>query len=276
MAIELATKYADSVDEMFTAESKLPLVTNKDYDFVGAHTVKIYKVSTADIQDYDRDGSEGGSRYGTVQSLDVTTQECILSRDRSFTFAIDKLDEDETVGALQAATALARQIRERVIPEVDTYVYAKMCEGAGTKPTAKVLQASEIYVDILKASEALDNAEVPETGRFLIVSPNTYIYMKMTDQITLETELGQNMRLMGVVGYVDGAAVIRVPASRLPEDFGFLMGHPSATLTPVKLESFKIHDDPPGISGSLVEGRVVYDCFVLDNKAKALYYQTTA
>ena len=42
---------------------------------------------------------------------------------------------------------------------------------------------------------------------------------------------------------------------------------------PTKLESYKAHEDPPGISGSLVEGRIVYDAFVLDNKKAALYYQ---
>lgn len=30
--------------------------------------------------------------------------------------------------------------------------------------------------------------------------------------------------------------------------------------------------DPPGLSGFLVEGRVVYDCFVLGEKADAIYY----
>ena len=28
---------------------------------------------------------------------------------------------------------------------------------------------------------------------------------------------------------------------------------------PVKLDEYKIHQDPPGISGELVEGRIVYD-----------------
>ena len=55
---------------------------------------------------------------------------------------------------------------------------------------------------------------------------------------------------------------------------GFLIAHPSATVAPTKLESYKTHLDPPGISGQLVEGRIVYDAFVLENKAKALYYQT--
>ena len=47
----------------------------------------------------------------------------VLEKDRSFTFAIDALDVDETGECLEAASALARQIREVVIPEVDTYVF---------------------------------------------------------------------------------------------------------------------------------------------------------
>lgn len=48
--------------------------------------------------------------------------------------------------------------------------------------------------------------------------------------------------------------------------------HPVATVAPTKLEDYKIHQDPPGISGELVEGRIVYDAFVLDNKKMAIYY----
>lgn len=48
----------------------------------------------------------------------ATTEDFTLNKDRSFTFAIDKLDTDETAQELQAATALERQIREVVIPEV--------------------------------------------------------------------------------------------------------------------------------------------------------------
>ena len=39
-----------------------------------------------------------------------------------------------------------------------------------------------------------------------------------------------------------------------------------------QLDEYKIHDNPPGISGWLVEGRVLYDCFVLNEKADAVYY----
>lgn len=51
-----------------------------------------------------------------------------------------------------------------------------------------------------------------------------------------------------------------------------MITHPVATVAPTKLEEYKIHQDPPGISGELVEGRIVYDAFVLDNKKMAIYY----
>ena len=276
MAIDLTTKFVPYTDEIFKNESKRSLLTNSDFEWTGAHSVKVYKITTSEMNDYDRAGTGSGatgSRYGAVASLGATTEELTLKKDRSFTFAIDKLDNDETAQQLAAASALARQQREVVIPEVDKYVYGVICTGAGNKPAATSLTAENIYTEILKASQALDDAEVPETARVLLVTPATYLLMKQCKDITMETEMGTDMRLKGVVSNLDGASVVKVPASRLPENFGFLLAHPSATVAPVKLDEYKIHQDPPGISGSLVEGRICYDAFVLENKKKALYYQ---
>jgi hypothetical protein len=274
MAINLVTQFLPYVDEMFSTEAKKSLVTNEDFSWTGAHTVKVYKISTATMNDYDRAGAnEGSSRYGTVASLNATTEEFTLTKDRSFTFAIDKMDTDETAQQLAGATALARQEREVIIPEVDTYVFGKMCTGAGNKPTAIALDENNIYDEILKASEALDNAEAPDTGRVLIVTPTTYKLLKQCPDITLDCDIAQEQRLQGVIAMVDGLSVVKVPAKRLPTDFGFMVAHKVATVAPVKLEDYKVHSDPPGISGDLVEGRIVYDAFVLDNKKNAIYYQ---
>ena len=276
MAINLVTKFHPYVDEIFKKESKKALVTNQDFDWTGAHTVKVYKISTGTMNDYDRTGSGSGvtgSRFGTVESLDATTEEFTLKKDRSFTFAIDKLDTDETAQQLAASTALARQQREIVIPEVDSYVYGAMAAGAGTKPKAVTLTADNIYVEITKGTNTLYNAEVPDESRVLIVSPDVYRLMKKSKDIVMETDIDSNLRKQGVVSNLDGAAVIKVPAARLPENCGFILCHPCATVAPTKLEDYRIHQDPPGISGSLVEGRVCYDAFVLDNKKMAIYYQ---
>lgn len=276
MAINLVTKFHPYVDEIFKKESKKALVTNQDFDWTGAHTVKVYKISTGTMNDYDRAGTGSGvtgSRFGTVESLDATTEEFTLKKDRSFTFAIDKLDSDETAQQLAASTALARQQREIVIPEVDSYVYGVMAAGAGTKPKAVALTPENIYDEITKGTNTLDNAEVPDESRVIIVSPDVYRLMKKSKDIVMETDIDTNLRKQGVVSNLDGAAVIKVPAARLPKNCGFILCHPCATVAPTKLEDYRIHQDPPGISGSLVEGRVCYDAFVLDNKKMAIYYQ---
>ena len=275
MAINLVTKYQPYVDEIFKKKSKKSLLTNQDYDWTGAHTIKVYKITTSEMQDYKRNPVAGftGSRYGEIKDLDATTEEMTLKKDRSFTFVIDKLDNEETAGQLAAASALARQQRQVVIPEVDTYTYGVMATGAGTKPAAVTLTDENIYTEILKAGTALDNADVPEDNRQLVVTPDVYQLMKRCKDIVMETNIGNDLRIRGVIANLDGANVIKVPAARLPKNFGFMLAHPVATVAPTKLEDYKIHQDPPGISGSLVEGRICYDAFVLENKAKAIYYQ---
>lgn len=275
MAIELVTKYLPYVDEVFTQESKKSLLTNNDFAFDGAETVKLYKVNTAEMNDYGRTGAKGTnwSRYGEVKNLDATTESATLKKDRSFTFVIDKLDQNQTGGALAGASALARQVREVVVPEVDTYTYAIMCENAGHKPEPVELTSDNIYDEIIKASAALDNALVPETNRVLTVTPNVYLLMKKCKDIVMETEIGEEMRIKGVIANLDGALTIKMAAARLPEDFGFMLSHKSACCAPTQLADYRTHEDPPGISGTLVEGRIAYDAFVFENKAKAIYYQ---
>ena len=54
-----------------------------------------------------------------------------------------------------------------------------------------------------------------------------------------------------------------------------MLCHPLACTAPVKLSSAVLHDNPPGVSGWLVEGRYNYGAFVTDNKKKGIYYQAT-
>ena len=148
-----------------------------------------------------------------------------------------------------------------------------MCSNAGTKPDPVALTSENIYDEIIKASAALDDALVPETGRVLTVTPATYLLMKRCKDITMETDIGNDMRVKGIISNIDGNVTLKVAAARLPKGFGFMLSHKSACCAPTQLEDYKTHQDPPGISGELVEGRVVYDAFVFENKAKAIYYQ---
>lgn len=275
MSVDLATKYLPYVDEQFTNESKISLITNNDFTFTGAKTVKIYKINTSQMNDYDRDGKGTftNSRYGNIANLGGATEEFTLRKDRSFTFAIDKLDKDETLGVEAGASALARQNREIVIPEIDTYVINEMVKNAGTKASEKVLSKENIYEEILKANTELDNNSVLDIGRYLLVTPDVYLLLKQNKDFIMSTDIGQDAKIKGVIAMVDGLTVIKINKNLVPKGFGFLLAHPCATVAPVKLQEYRIHQDPPGISGELVEGRIAYDAFVLDNKKKALYYQ---
>ena len=59
MAIDLVEKFLPYVDEQFSTESKKSLLTNNDFTWNGAHTVKVYKISTSAMNDYDRAGQGG-------------------------------------------------------------------------------------------------------------------------------------------------------------------------------------------------------------------------
>lgn len=273
MSVTLAKKYAPYTDELFKTESKASLVTNTDFDWSGAHTVLVYKISTSEMNDYARNVDENSdpclSRYGAIYDLNAATEEMILKNDRSFIFNVDALDTDETAGQLEADKALARELREVVIPEVDTYTYGVMAAGAGNTAYGE-LDADGVYAAILAGSETLDDAEVPDTKRVLIVCPAVYTLLKSAKQFD-NTDVGAELRKLGVVGILDGMAVVKVPASRLPENLGFMIAHPAATVAPVKLEDYGVHNDTVLSSGSIVTGRICYDAFVLDNKKDGIY-----
>ena len=280
MSVELTTIYAPKTDELFAAESKISLLTNTDYDWTGAHTVKVWKISTSEMNDYSRYRAKGQSevasisRYGELIDLNAQTEEMTLKKDRSFIFNIDKLDMDETAQQLAAETALARQLREVVIPEVDKYTYGVMAAGAGQTVVGDTTTPANIYSLILDGSEFLDDNEVPETERALVVVPSIYTMLKQSD-IFDKTDVGAEMRARGVVATLDGMNVIKIPSKRMPANFGFMIAHPSATTAPVKLEDYGMYEDTPLSSGIIVTGRICYDAFVLDNKKKGIYVYKT-
>ena len=70
---------------------------------------------------------------------------------------------------------------------------------------------------------------------------------------------------------MDGVNIQKVPSRLLPENVNYILAHPVATTFAVKLAEYKVHDDAPGVSGSLVEGRVYYTAFVRNNKKVAIY-----
>lgn len=267
MAINLATKYSSQVDEIIKQGALSSSGVNTDYDFVGAQSVKVYSMGTAPLNDYNATGS---NRYGTPTELQDTVQEMTMSQKKSFTFTIDKTNAvDSPEGVRDAGKALRRQIDLVVTPAIDTYRFVTMAENAHTKGFTAV-SGTTAYTAFLAANEAMDEAECPVIGRIAYVTPKFYNAIKLDSNFIKASDLAQNKLTSGQVGDIDGVAIIKVPSVRMPAGVSFIITNPIATTAPSKLADYKIHQDPPGLAGNLVEGLFYYDAFVLNNKAKAI------
>lgn len=274
MTVNYAEKFSQKVDERFAREALTTNTINQDFDFIDAETVKVYTVATSGMNDYQ---TTGQNRYGTADELGNTVQTMTLSKDRSFTFTIDKKSEQGSNGVMEAGKSLARQISEVVIPEVDKYRLSAMVSGADTGHVGTgAVTKTNAYELVLEGQSKLSDALVPVAGRILHVSPKFYKLIKLDDTFIKNSDLGQEITIKGQVGMIDGMPVVLTPSTYMPTGVEFIIAHPAATTSPVKLEDYKIHDNPPGINGKLVEGRIRYDAFVLDAKKKAIYVHKTA
>lgn len=94
-AIALAQKYTPLLDEVFklaSMTSDLDLPLDMIGDFVGANTVKYFKMDMDGQASYSRNnGFVGGSVNGTWETMP-------LSIDRGRRFVVDEMDNEETAG----------------------------------------------------------------------------------------------------------------------------------------------------------------------------------
>lgn len=269
MAINYAEKYSPIVDERFTLGPLTGGMINNEYDWLGVETVKVYSIPTASMNNYTLTGS---SRYGSPAELENAVQEMKVTKDRSFTFSIDRKSYDDTMMTLEAGKALRRQIDEVILPEIDTYRIAAYVSGAKAAHVhnSAAPTTSTAYALFLACQEDLDNAKVPQGGRFAIVTPAFLNLLKQDDNFIKRGDMSQEITINGVVGEVDGVLVIKAPASYFPSGVHCVLTNRITMVSPIKLQDYKIHQDPPGINGWLIEGRVRYDAFILDMKQDAI------
>lgn len=271
----LASRYAKTVDERFYKESQAAMALNNDYKFTGVKTVNVYSIPVVGLTDYTRSGT---NRYGTPEDLGNNVQALTITQDKAWTFIIDKADKLQSEMVQDAGKACARQIREVLVPHYDTYVFKTLAKAAFTKGNTDATAANKTnaYELFLNAQEKLGDNMAPDKGRVCFCSYKFANLLKQDSSFMKYGNASQEMLVKGVMGEVDGTKIVKVPASRLPDGCSFILTHPCAATGPKQLEEYKIHDNPPGISGWLVEGRMVFDCFVLNEKADAIYYHGKA
>lgn len=265
--INLADKYSKKVAERFALSSITDAYAGKDYDFTGVKSIKIYSIDTVAMNDYTRSGTD---RFGTLEELGDTVQEMAMKRDRSFTYSIDKGNSTQQFNVKAETRSLKRQIDEVVTPELDQYRLNAWASGAGLSGTGSISKTNAIEV-IMTAGAAMSNQLVPKAKRTLFIKESVYIHAKLADQVVGLEGLGNAAVKNGSVGILDGMNVVPVPDSYLPEGVNFLIKYQGASVDPVQLKTYRVLTEQRGIDGDVVEGRIIYDAFVLDSKKNGIY-----
>lgn len=274
MAINYASQFAPKVMETFAHESLTESASGQDFQFSGVKTVKVLTVDTVPLNDYNRSGT---NRYGEPVELGDVTQELTMEDDKAFAITIDKGNNADQMNLKGAAEAMKRQTAQVVVPYIDKYRLDKWAKGAGlVKGYSESQMKTGVLEAIFDAGAAMDNAGVPLTGRTLFLPNRFYKALALSDRLVGVDKLGETALAKGIVGEVDGMTVKRVPDSYLPNGVFFLAKWKNASADPVKLQESKIHKDPPGLSGNLLEGRVYQDSFVIRTKAEGIYVAAVA
>ena len=275
MAVNYAEKFSQTIDEQLSKDSLTDKAVNKDYDFDGVNKVNVYSVETVPLNDYDINAKS--NRYGTPVELGNDVQTLELTQDKSFTFSIDRTNATDTMMAMSAAKALARELKEVVTPTIDRYRIAKYtAEALAAHTKEETLTTETAYSAFLEGSMVLFDAKVPTEGRIAFVTSAYYKAIKLDKNFVSSGDKGQEIAVTGAVGTIDKTTIIVAPADYFVKGTNFIICHPMAMTSPVKLADYKIHENPQGINGWLVEGRIYYDAFVLNNKKAAIYLSKQA
>ena len=269
MAINLASKYSDQIAEVFTRSSFIKGKTAETFDLTGVKTLKVYTPITVEEVDYDRDGGLG--RYGAVTEMQDVVQELTMTQDKAFTLTIDKGNNLDQNLVKNAADMLRLQLSEKSTPSADKYAFRRFVAMAGTIAESEKPTRADIISKIADASQALDDALVPDDNRYLYLTSEMYKLVCTSDEFSGVDVLARQSIAKDVCGEVFGMNVVRVPKSYLPEGVYFLVAHKDAVLMPYKIADAKVHEDPVGVSGALIEGRHYYDAYVLGAKCGGVY-----
>jgi hypothetical protein len=167
-------------------------------------------------------------------------------------------------------------------PEIDKYRLNAWATGKGLSSGFSVLTdsaaltKSNILEEIFNAGAQMSDANVPEEGRTLFIKMTDFVKFKLADQVMGADSLAGGTIKNGYKGTIDGMNVVTVPSSHMPSGVNFIIKHKGATVDPVTLKNMRVHKHPMGVDGDVVEGRIIYDSFVLDTKAKGIFVHKSA
>lgn len=159
-------KYAEILDEVYVTTSKSGVLESDSSLYrqgANASEIVVPKMSMDGLSSYDRNS---GYTEGLVE-LTFETKQFDYERGRAFT--VDAMDNEETAGIAFGSLA-GEFIRTKVVPELDAVHFANYSKMGKTKAEA-LTDAEGILNAIREAKAEFDNNEVPETERFLFITP---------------------------------------------------------------------------------------------------------
>lgn len=211
-----------------------PGVMNTDYEGeisdVG-DTVRINQIGAITISDYTKD-----TDHATPEALQDGQQVLTIDRAKMFNFQIDDIDRAQTKPKVmdeamrEAAYALGNE-SDRFFAGL--YTDIDTANFVGTEASPKTgYAATDVYTYIVSLKTALDNANVPEDGRFCIIPPFVEGYLLLDARFVGNgtTENMANLR-NGQIGRVAGFDILlsnNISYTTTSTKFKCIAGHPIA------------------------------------------------
>lgn len=167
-AITLAQQFVPLLDEVYKNASltaKLDGAAELAQQGANANELIIPMLDMQGLGDYSRNG---GYVAGDVTMTNETVK-CNFDRGRMFT--VDTMDNIETAG-LAFGRLAGEFIRTKVVPELDAFRFASYCGNAGvTKKAETLADGAAVLAALRVATNAMDEAEVPQEERYLFITP---------------------------------------------------------------------------------------------------------
>ena len=271
--IHFSEKYKQSLLNGFNKASETDSLFTHDMDmeFSGVKTVHVTSLKTEKLQDYNRAKSvDSGSRYGETKEVGDEVQTFTMTQDKSLSLSIDKGNNAEQFNMKKAGAVMKAERDEQIIPEVDKYRLTKWATEAGIhKELAAKTDKTNIVSQIIELHNEQLDAGVPD--QITLVINRAYLpALKLSSEWTALDSLGGKTLPTGAIGEFDGMATKPMTSKKMPANVPFMLIYKGSAIAPMKINDFKGHVDPPGLSGDLLEFRMLHDAFVLGKKANGV------
>lgn len=288
--LNYADLYLQALQQIFKAGLRFGNLysapNNATIRWVNAKTIQIPNIETGGFTDVDRDVVGGYTRRVDNKWIPLT-----LEHDREFRTLVDPVDVDETNMAITIANVTRVFNTEHKIPEMDKYMASKLFAEA-TRLTATIDKTALTTANILSKfddlMEQMDEAEVPNEGRELYVTPAIQKLLKEADSIQRQLDIGgrRGNDINRSIYSLDDVTIIPVPSSRMKTAYDFTDGavpagsakqihmiliHPDVVLSPQKYEFVSL-DSPSATTGGkyLYYERKYWDVFIIEPKSDGI------